>query len=108
MTCYAIWHQLWRNGTSRLQSRCGRGIQMRGPGKKQEEEEDEGDDGNASNDNPGGADAEVGASTAIWMDNITGTQRAAAHDDSKEAEEAAAEGEEEDEENTKEGKQTAA
>ncbi|EEY67159.1 uncharacterized protein PITG_04096 [Phytophthora infestans T30-4] len=33
-TCYAIWHDLWRNGRDRPKPRCGRGIQMRPPGKK--------------------------------------------------------------------------
>ncbi|KAI9981134.1 hypothetical protein PInf_009668 [Phytophthora infestans] len=33
-TCYAIWHNLWRNGRDRPKPRCGRGIQMRPPGKK--------------------------------------------------------------------------
>ncbi|GMF61939.1 unnamed protein product [Phytophthora fragariaefolia] len=42
-------------------------------------------------DNPGGADAEKGALTAIWVDNITRTQGSATHDESKDAEEAAAE-----------------
>ncbi|OWZ01182.1 hypothetical protein PHMEG_00027487 [Phytophthora megakarya] len=34
LTCYEIWHQLWRNGSERPQARCGRDIQTRGPRKK--------------------------------------------------------------------------
>ncbi|GMF59798.1 unnamed protein product [Phytophthora fragariaefolia] len=78
---FAIWHQLLRNRTERLQPRCGRGIQMRAPGKKpsttgQDDAKDEASDAPA---NDGDAytgehsaiasecaqeDAEVGAATA--------------------------------------------
>ncbi|OWY96749.1 hypothetical protein PHMEG_00032904 [Phytophthora megakarya] len=39
LTCYEIWH----HGNERPQARCGRGIQMRGPGKKHGGIDDDGD-----------------------------------------------------------------
>ncbi|KAE9176736.1 hypothetical protein PF005_g24791 [Phytophthora fragariae] len=59
MTCHQIWHVKWKNGEERPPSRIGRGIQMRGLGKKQrrrasahdetvddeEGEDEEGDEG---------------------------------------------------------------
>ncbi|KAE8971758.1 hypothetical protein PR001_g26795 [Phytophthora rubi] len=60
MTCYEIWHQLWRNGTVRPQPRCGRGIQMRAPDKKSTDADEEADDdqdttGGANSNAPDGA-----------------------------------------------------
>ncbi|KAE8960580.1 hypothetical protein PR001_g30339, partial [Phytophthora rubi] len=60
MTCYDIWHQLWRNGTEGPQPRCGRGIQMRAPGKKSTDADEEADDdqdttGGANSNAPDGA-----------------------------------------------------
>ncbi|KAG3107999.1 hypothetical protein PI125_g12208 [Phytophthora idaei] len=34
-TCFAIWHEMWRNGRDHPHPRCGRDIQMRAPGKNQ-------------------------------------------------------------------------
>ncbi|KAE8979091.1 hypothetical protein PF010_g22981 [Phytophthora fragariae] len=33
LTCFAIWHSMWRDGKDRPRPRCGRDIQMRAPGK---------------------------------------------------------------------------
>ncbi|OWY98060.1 hypothetical protein PHMEG_00031273 [Phytophthora megakarya] len=68
LTFYAIWHQLWRNGSERPQPRCGRGILMRGPGKKRpgDDDEDEVDD-NSAGAATAGVDTE-GTTAAVAVD----------------------------------------
>ncbi|OWZ04622.1 hypothetical protein PHMEG_00023441 [Phytophthora megakarya] len=70
LTCYAIWHQLWRNGSERPQPRCGRGIQMRGPGKKRPGDDDEDEvDNNTAGAATAGVDTE-GTTAAVAVDTV--------------------------------------
>ncbi|OWZ06587.1 hypothetical protein PHMEG_00021139 [Phytophthora megakarya] len=68
LTCYAIWYQLWHNGSERPLPRYGRGIQMRGPGKKRpgDDDEDEVDD-NTAGAATAGVDTE-GTTAAVAVD----------------------------------------